>query len=586
MKKIIIGLLIMIGVASAILVYIDKVTFVVSSEIETAGEYNKEIINTSYVNELMNVAYFEDDNIAYFSSVPLNADISLYNVYWFLKTESMVNDQKYLQERDYTFLIEELNLNQCDSLNDLYFFNYISKEISFNYDKSQMLNMLEVYFMESPFNISVDLQDYAVKDIYDLYLITTLYEEHSELDQLMDLIDMDLLLDVYHNIEDGTFEMENIVYLERIATTFYGENSNQLLIIEIENLINNETFESYIFNLELIKLVHLYDESLSSTKAIILSSISDSTIEDIMYYEIDAISEKCDSCVEPQFMYYGILSKIMINNLRDSDLIYIEFMLDENYDSKYKQYSSFDISYLDTFYGVLISEYIDFPYDSLKVINMLDNDSDSIVAMMRLANDKDLMEVYFYVSLANYYEENVFTRSQKVEMELLLNQIVRDNLDYIDGNLVSRINNIRFSVELLKLLKLDLRNDLEKEIPIFIGEITSQTDINKSIINTELILIMKLISQDYTYLNFEPKNLYLDGGFKYYDSNDVYESDIISTAKMSRVISLDDSSDELGRFLNGMLKENHQFPNSTGDELIHLRVIYYYMKLSTYVGGE
>jgi hypothetical protein len=305
-----------------------------------------------------------------------------------------------------------------------------------------------------------------------------------------------------------------------------------------------------------------------------------------MYYEIDAISEKCDSCVEPQFMYYGILSKIMINNLRDSDLIYIEFMLDENYDSKYKQYSSFDISYLDTFYGVLISEYIDFPYDSLKVINMLDNDSDSIVAMMRLANDKDLMEVYFYVSLANYYEENVFTRSQKVEMELLLNQIVRDNLDYIDGNLVSRINNIRFSVELLKLLKLDLRNDLEKEIPIFIGEITSQTDINKSIINTELILIMKLISQDYTYLNFEPKNLYLDGGFKYYDSNDVYESDIISTAKMSRVISLDDSSDELGRFLNGMLKENHQFPNSTGDELIHLRVIYYYMKLSTYVGGE
>lgn len=576
----------MIGVASAILVYIDKVTFVVSSEIETAGEYNKEIINTSYVNELMNVAYFEDDNIAYFSSVPLNADISLYNVYWFLKTESMVNDQKYLQERDYTFLIEELNLNQCDSLNDLYFFNYISKEISFNYDKSQMLNMLEVYFMESPFNISVDLQDYAVKDIYDLYLITTLYEEHSELDQLMDLIDMDLLLDVYHNIEDGTFEMENIVYLERIATTFYGENSNQLLIIEIENLINNETFESYIFNLELIKLVHLYDESLSSTKAIILSSISDSTIEDIMYYEIDAISEKCDSCVEPQFMYYGILSKIMINNLRDSDLIYIEFMLDENYDSKYKQYSSFDISYLDTFYGVLISEYIDFPYDSLKVINMLDNDSDSIVAMMRLANDKDLMEVYFYVSLANYYEENVFTRSQKVEMELLLNQIVRDNLDYIDGNLVSRINNIRFSVELLKLLKLDLRNDLEKEIPIFIGEITSQTDINKSIINTELILIMKLISQDYTYLNFEPKNLYLDGGFKYYDSNDVYESDIISTAKMSRVISLDDSSDELGRFLNGMLKENHQFPNSTGDELIHLRVIYYYMKLSTYVGGE
>jgi hypothetical protein len=35
-----------------------------------------------------------------------------------------------------------------------------------------------------------------------------------------------------------------------------------------------------------------------------------------------------------------------------------------------------------------------------------------------------------------------------------------------------------------------------------------------------------------------------------------------------------------------MLKENHQFPNSTGDELIHLRVIYYYMKLSTYVGGE
>lgn len=531
------------------------------------------------ISNLINLSYYEDDLYAIFNSVSLNSQTSLYHYFWYSELSSLKNfsDVKIEYKQDFnTSLYNSIALNSLNSLNDLYYILVPLSESDLYFSEDSIVdNINRLTSFNDGLYCNAESDDHCIRTTLMVVEILSKYNilghnERSEIFQKLILISTSTI-----EREDQS-DLTNLVLIACILDEMSIDLEEYQFIIDY---LNNE------------RLIETIEENGLIYIGAILYYVNDrtfninTTFENVNVESLQKLLESAQTYTqnrelleEPQLIYYSYLVlNFFDTSIGNEYIIETRKIIEKNFDTEFRKNSTFNPSLIETYYGVVISDIVHFDYNREKVINFLYYKKSEIMQNMGTINSNGLIDIYFLIVMNEYFEENLIDDYDRIllggSIDDYLNEIKYDN-----DEIVMNVQNVRFSVEILHLLNYKISSSNRDRIVDFLNQLFLDGDIKESVLISEVYLICKYTDIDDSEIRYTFENLYYNGGFRYYNDSNL-PPDVISTAKMFRVEGVYHNNGEVLRFLNDLFGEKNTFINYEGDDLIQLRVIYYYLKI-------
>ncbi|MBQ8044066.1 MAG: hypothetical protein IJ272_07985 [Clostridia bacterium] len=257
----------------------------------------------------------------------------------------------------------------------------------------------------------------------------------------------------------------------------------------------------------------------------------------------------------------------------------IENYINKSIMSKFINRDIPNVSPIYTYYGVVLSKIFDVEIDLSKIKTTIINDFLPNILYGDIKNDSYIMNAYFTIMLLDE-SEYVLEPNEKEEIINKINSLIKSVDVYDMTRLYQTLYTFQFSVEIARMLDVQIKNDNITIIKNFLSYIiNNEMCVNKSMLS-EIALIYDVIGCErpemlVKQLDEMKATLKIQGG--YCQNIGYQEPDIITTVKVYRAIECEDT-EELRSFLKEKITDGYISTNGDVSQ-VDIRVYYSYIKL-------
>lgn len=592
MRKFLITLIISMIVIILIYSY-NKFVFVDSKEViidhnSVKIEYDSPSseIKKDELNKILFNSYYQGNNVDTFSSLSINKNYpDLYYTYWALKTlnEMGYETNKLVYNKDKLFPLFEKFDNRLSKLENIEMLSYINKDLKipnkYNYHNFlfDLYDPIEHLFYFD--NINESIEEKIAATSVAVNILINLEIKDKRIQQIKNKLSEMILDDqyfTYNSIYENTINNGGLIInsLQKLGYTsnmldrktfakrkawlnHWNNNLNDLntewsdlaVIIELNNI--NDFFKS-----EYKKINQTYlDQILKKHPHFYGIGTNDQyfTIQPPYVFQLILLSNKANS----QFPY----------NLKT--LNFYKGLIDSNF----TKYHSPEISLNEVYYGLKLSIISGFSFDSRKIQNLLEEQSNLLFKTIKNKKETDYLDTLYFL-IKSYDEMGMnFTDTEVKSIKSYLSRI---NFQDVSVESAERyVSNLNYAIKISSIFSIKQKESLSNEANIIFSYLN---DSQKKDLSNQLYYIsnyLKLQDADYYFSLSEDI-------FKKAISNN---NSTVTSLLLGATTVLDKrelTTNEKLALKEYLIKNSINFTSTVNPNTLTLRILYEAMILETY----
>lgn len=565
------------------------IEYTTSTEVLGVDDYDESKLSKEKLNEFLNKTYFENDKVAGFNSTPLDKELpDLEYLGWYSIIISEIGmEYSHSNEIAIDYILSDYFEKDIDDLYDIHLLHSLCNVENDNMICEETSNeIITKFYDENSGMYYRDDNENVDSMIEATYYVHRLNEEFEMNISIRPEVE-DTIINIFENHYDFCYENSmdimdcggNLVYI----LTYYGYTNRdfdvslsswfQLWMDKIDRYDKNDFFTMYSYH-NMLGISRFFDDG-----------FQEYVLEFLDYY----ISDKgfLDLGIENDRFFIDPLNIYVLLDLfeycGEEFPFYDELHSRIIYESKsgfLKNYGV-NINVIDNYYGLALSNLIDFEYDKEKSKNLINEFLSMYLSNPELVSFYEVLNLYFLVMSMNEFDEEL--ELNEYETETISKSIVSylENINYNSGSIDKNLVGIQYSLEILGLLETNLPLEVHSGLTRYLETIKSEDVILQSSYISEYLIVAEMLGYEPSWeLLSITSDLYLEGGYvQFLMENIEMTPDIISTMKICRIEECNEDENKI--FLSSLVNDDETIRISLTDNYMDLRVIYYYIKLSS-----